>query len=266
MSKGGTKTVSTQSTVPGFIQPFYERGLQEALANFESTKPSFFPGATTVGLAPETQQALSGIRDSALAGSPLTQQAQNYTQQVLAGDFLGQNPFFNQVFNPAAEAVTNQVQSAMSRAGRLGSGANTDILSQNLADLAGNLAFQQYGAERGRQDAAARFAPALDAQRFADFQRLEGVGRAREAQQAAELQDQIRRFEFEQQLPSQKLADYLTAVRGGTFGSVQQQPVLQSRGQSFLGGALGGAQLGNLIPGVGSLAGAIGGGLLGGLV
>ena len=93
----------------------------------------------------------------------------------------------------------------MSRAGRLGSGAETDILSRNLADLAGNIAFNQYGAERARQQQAAAQAPAMADLDFADLSRLGQVGAAREAQQAAELQDQIRRFEFQQQIPSQKL-------------------------------------------------------------
>lgn len=85
MSKGGTKTVQTQSSVPAFIEPFYERGLSEAQRLYEQPGPSYFPGSTVVSMAPETQSALSMARDRAIAGSPLTRQAQQYTQDVLEG-------------------------------------------------------------------------------------------------------------------------------------------------------------------------------------
>lgn len=264
MSKGGTKTVQTQSSVPEFIQPFYTRGLEEAGRLYDAQGPDYYPGSTVVGMAPETQQALSMARDRALAGSPLTQSAQGYTQNVLGGQFLGQNPFLQQALDPAFRAVTDQVNSQFARSGRLGSGAYTDVLSRNLADTAGQLAYQNYQQERARQDAASRIAPQMADLDFADLARLQGVGAAREAQAGAELQDQVARYQYEQMRPQQKLADYLTAVRGGTFGSTNTQPVFRNTGAGFLGGALGGAQLGSLVPGIGPLFGAIGGGLLGG--
>ena len=264
MSKGGTRTVNTTTNVPAFAEPFFKRGLDEALNVFE-TPTEFFPASTVVAQSPETQLALSAQRERALAGSPLTQQAQDYTSSVLSGDFLGPNPFFNAVFDPAARAVEDRVLSQMSRAGRLGSGAETDILSRNLADLAGNIAFNQYGAERARQQQAAAQAPAMADLDFADLSRLGQVGAAREAQQAAELQDQIRRFEFQQQIPSQKLADYLSAIKGGTFGQTRQE-VPKTPISDLIFGGLGGANLGQrLFPGssiapvLGGLAGGLGG-------
>ena len=205
MSKGGTRTVSTQSNIQEFMEPVYKRGLVEAQRQIEAPGPQFFPGSTVVGQSPETQLALQAQRERALAGSPLTQQAQDYTSSVLGGELLAPKPFFNAVFDPAARAVEDRVLSQMSRGGRLGSGAETDILSRNLADLAGNIAFNQYGQERTIQDQASQRAAGMANLDYSDLGRLAQVGAAREAQQAAELQDQIRRFEFQQQIPSQKL-------------------------------------------------------------
>ena len=263
MSKGGSKTVQSESSVPDFIKPFYETGLEEAKRLYEAGGPGYYPGSTVVGMAPETQQALSMTRDRALGGSPLTQGAQGYTQNVLGGQFLGQNPFLQQALNPAFDAITDRVNSQFARSGRYGSGAHADVLSQNLADTGGQLAYQNYQQERGRQDAASRIAPQMANLDYDNFARLQGVGAAREAQSGAELQDQVARYQFEQTRPQQNLADYLTAVRGGTFGQTQTQPVFRNQGASFLGGALGGAQLGSMM-GINPLFGAIGGGLLGG--
>ena len=77
---------------------------------------------------------------------------------------------------------------------------------------------------------------------FADMQTLAQVGAAREAQAQAELQDDIQRFNYEQMLPQQKLADFITAVGGGTVGGQQQQPVFRNPAAGFLSGGLAGAQ------------------------
>jgi hypothetical protein len=76
------------------------------------------------------------------------------------------------------------------------------------------------------------------------------------------LQDQVNRFNFEQNIEQQKLKDYLALVGGGTIGSNTIQPVQRNTAASALGGALGGAQLG-AAAGFNPMLGAVGGGLLG---
>ena len=95
-----------------------------------------------------------------------------------------------------------------------------------------------------------------------DAQQLARVGGAREADAMATLQSDIDRFNFEQNIDDQRLANYLSLVGGGTVGSNTAQPVFRNRGMSALGGALGGAQLANLA-GFGGGTGALLGGLLG---
>jgi hypothetical protein len=116
------------------------------------------------------------------------------------------------------------------------------------------------------QQQAIQQAPAAREFGFADLQTLAGVGAAREAQEQAELQADIQRFQFEQARPAQKLADYLAMVQGGS-GELGQQtvtPVSRSPAVGFLGGAMKGMQLGQGVPALGAGGGALLGGLLGG--
>jgi hypothetical protein len=78
----------------------------------------------------------------------------------------------------------------------------------------------------------------------------------------SQLQDNINRYNYEQNIGDQKLQNYMSLVGGGTLGSNTVQPVFRNQGASALGGALGGSQLASMA-GFNPMYGAIGGGLLG---
>ncbi len=85
-----------------------------------------------------------------------------------------------------------------------------------------------------------------------------GLGGARQQMTQQEL-DALRNIGLE------RLAISQGALGGNlpNLGMTQTSPIYRNRASGALGGALAGAQLGNLIPGVGTALGAIGGGLLG---
>ena len=101
---------------------------------------------------------MGGTQNPAMAG----------TQATASGQFLSGNPFFQGAFAPAAQAATQQFQtaigdigSAASKAGRYGSGAMGTLqdrasgqLAQSLSNTAGQLAYQNYAQERGLQESA----------------------------------------------------------------------------------------------------------------
>ena len=243
MSKGGRsgqQTVNTQVEPPAYAKPFLEYGLSEAKQRYETGEPEFYPFPTTVGFSPESEMALDMVRDRALDPNSLTAQAQGVVQQNL----MGTNPLMSMAFQP----VVDTIESRFSRAGRYGSGANQSALASGLAPIA----------YKAQQDAL-RMAPNIQ---NLDAQQLARVGGAREADAMATLQSDIDRFNFEQNIDDQRLANYLSLVGGGTVGSNTAQPVFRNRGMSALGGALGGAQLANLA-GFGGGTGALLGGLLG---
>ena len=243
MSKGGRsgqQTVNTQVEPPAYAKPFLEYGLSEAKQRYETGEPEFYPFPTTVGFSPESEMALNMVRDRALDPNSLTAQAQGVVQQNL----MGTNPLMSMAFQP----VIDTIESRFSKYGRLGSGANQSALASGLAPIA----------YKAQQDAL-RMAPNIQ---NLDAQQLAKVGGAREADAMAQLQSDIDRFNFEQNIDDQRLANYLSLVGGGTVGSNTAQPVFRNRGMSALGGALGGAQLANLA-GFGGGTGALLGGLLG---
>lgn len=185
----------------------------------------YYPGQTVVGFSPETEMALSGLRQQAISGSPFIGAVQDVVMQNLTGT----NPLQAAAFRPAVE----QVEAQFGKAGRYGSGYQQRAVAEGLAPMA----------YKAQQDAIA-MAPAARDFGFADLETLAGIGAAREAQEQAELSADIEKFQFEQQAPQAALANYLASVQGGQLGSQQITPFYSNPLASGLSGALGGAILG----------------------
>jgi hypothetical protein len=123
------------------------------------------------------------------------------TQATASGQYLSGNPFFQGAFAPAARAATQQFQTALgdigsaaSRAGRYGSGAMATLqdrasgqLARSLSDTAGQLAYQNFAAERGMQEAAQGRLGALAQQNIAN-QMAGATGLGQNYQQALATQ------------------------------------------------------------------------------
>lgn len=275
MSGGGSQT-TTQELDPA-VKPYVQYGLSEAQRLYQTQTPQYYPGQTFTGPSAQTQQALTAAQQRAVMGSPLLPYAQRQAFNTIQGEYLTGNPFFQGAFQPAAQAAQQtyfdalqQARSGASRAGRYGSQAAMGLeeraggqLAQSLSNAASQLAYQNYEAERARQQAMIGAAPGLAAADYGDIERLMQAGQAAEGYQQAALQADINRFNFMQGLPQAQLGQYLGAVYGSPRGSVTTQPVYRNPATGALGGALAGAQLGSVIPGIGTGIGAGIGGLLG---
>lgn len=255
MSGGGgskTQTVTQTNNPPAYAAPHLKNILSEAKGLYDQGGPEYYPGSTVVPMAGETTAALDAQTQRALLGSPLNQAAQQTTLDTLNGNFLsGGNPYFQGAFDAMARPVTDAVQAAMARSGRLGSGAETQTLTRELGDIGSKLMYQNYSDERGRMMQASQFAPMLAETDYNDISKLAQVGGAYEAQAGAELQDDVNRFNFYQQRPWDKLAQYSTFVQGGTYGgqNTSTQPVYSNTAGSILGGLSSAAGIaGSLIP------------------
>jgi hypothetical protein len=192
------------------------------------------------------------MQTRALQGSPLLGAGQAQQLGTIQGSYLGGNPFFQGAFQPAAQAATSafnqaigNITSQASKAGRYGSGAMTNLqnqaagtLSQSLANTAGQLAYQNYAAERARQEAAAGNAPTLAQADYGDISKLLGVGQLGEQyQQAAYAQ------------PQQALTNFLGAVNQLPMGTSQTKTTPEyynptSQTISDISGFLGAAKTG----------------------
>ena len=231
-SGGGTS--ETKSELDPTIRPFVEYGLGEAKNLYQTTTPEYFAGQTYVSPSAQTESALAQAEAQARAGSPLTGAALNQQLGTVQGQYLGANPYFQAAMQPAVQTATQayndaikQAQGSASMAGRYGSGVSADLqnraastLATTLTGKAGELAYQNYANERARQEAAALQAPQLAQSRYQDINQLMNVGQVREDYSQKALEDQIARYEFEQNKPYTKLQAYLGAAYGAPMGQV----------------------------------------------
>ena len=278
----GTQVVTQTNDPWSGQQPFLETGFQRAQTDVLEKPETFFPGSTVVPFDPVTTEALGSIESRARAGSPLVPTAQEAIRSAASGELLEQNPFLSQT-NPylqdaidaATQGITRNYQgtvipaidAAFSSRGRYGSGLQAEAidraqenLADQLSDVGTQMAFGDYGlqrqaydTERARQMAAASAAPGLAAQDYVDPGQLLSVGAAREGQAASQLQEDINRFNLEQNAEKKALADYMALVAGGQYGgtSSTSTPIYQDTSSNVLGN-------------IASLAG-VGGSLFGGM-
>ena len=219
MGGGGGGSTTTTGIDP-YLKPYVTYGLEEAKRLYQTDSPQFFPGQTYVSPSDATNQALQMAQQRATAGSPLVQAAQQQQLETIQG--RGVNPFLqgalSAAYQPTVEAAqeaTRGLQSQASTAGRYGSAAMGQVAERQAAGLGrglgasmSNLAYQSSEAEAGRQAAAIAGAPEMAQSDYFDIQALLKTGQGGEQYQQAALQDAMNRFNYEQNLPGQKLQQF----------------------------------------------------------
>ena len=172
--------------------------------------------------------------------------------------------------NNALAAAMPALTSTFNMGNRLNSPGAAYGVSQGVTDALGGIAAQNYQNERLNQQRALGLAPQTAAADYQNIGAVADVGAQQQAQAQAQLNDQVNRFNFQQQLPYNRLGLYNQMVQGNYGGSsTLSQPYFGPPSQGIgsqvlggLGGAAGGAALGSmLMPGVGTAAGGILGGL-----
>tara|TARA_B100000925_G_C21976336_1_gene460302 strand:- start:633 stop:1382 length:750 start_codon:yes stop_codon:yes gene_type:complete len=244
MSIGQDEVVPQTTTVnpPAYAAPFLAYGANEAQRLYNTGGGfNYFPDNTLAGFSPEQQMAMTLQTNRALSGSPLTREAQDLSLNTLRGDFLsGNNPFFQQA---VIDPITQDVQSYFSRAGRLGSGANQDVLTRSLATPL----MQNFENERRRQNAMIGTAPSLARADLQDYADLARVGAMRQDQAQRQIAANMDRFNFLQSAPARNLNQFLGQV-GTAAGGYKSQtspyvtnPLNQTL--STIGNVIGGIDL-----------------------
>ena len=234
---GGSRGSSTsQQGIDPAVKPYITYGLSEAQKLYQSSTPEYYPNQTFISPSAQTQAGFQAAQNRALAGNPLLPAAQQQQQDVISGQYLANNPFFNQALAGAGQAATqqyfdaiNQAQSGASQAGRFGSNVQANLfnragttLANALTNKAGELSYQNFASERARQEAAAAGAPQLAAADYTDINQLLQVGQGMEDYEQRALDADINRFNFQQNLPYAKLSNYLSAAYGAPSGTVTQ--------------------------------------------
>ena len=269
MSKGsnpGSVTTTSSQEPSDFIKPYFQQAIDSAQDLYEGSSPNFFPNATYTDFAPETSTALNLTSARALAGNPLLNQSQTEASNILAGNYLNPstNLYSKALYNQMAGDVMSDVNSQFTSAGRFGSGANQEILTQELGQLANQVYGDQYNRERELMASTMATAPGLGEMDYNDIAKLQGVGVEKESLENAKLQDAINRFDYNETKPYNKLNQYLASLGASVpSNTLETSPVFRNTGAGLLKGAGTGMNLASQL-GVNPLYGAIGGGLLGG--
>ncbi len=271
MSSGGGNTTTTRTEPYAPAEPFLQDILGEAQNIYRSgVGRQFFPGSTVVPFADQTQQALNLQQAAALeaaAPSALNQQAANVFSQFASTPQT--NQYLSDIRSGITSDVLGNIQTQFGGMGRTGTSPGAQqAAARGVAQAYAPIAAQISNQERNRQLQAAGALPGIqagmDARRMGAITSLGQVGSAYEDLARRQLQDQISRFQFGQQAPMQALQDYaglITPIASG-FPVSQAQGPDRNRLLGGLGGALGGAQIANLLGSTNPLF-AIGGGLAG---
>ena len=261
---GGSKQTSIATSTnspPAYAQQYLTSGLERA-EELYNTPREYYPGQTYADFSPTTQTALDRGEARAMAGSPLVSGAQNFVNTAMQGGFLNPaaamlqgtaqgdyldsgNPYLSAALQPAIDKIQGQ----FSQSGRLGSGANMSAMTSALAPVYA----QNYATERANQLAAQRsigdlaqtdfrnragaaaMAPGMAAEDYTDIGKLAGFGLAREQKTAEQLADNVARYNFLQNEPQQRLANFMALVKGGTVGSQSSQPIYSDPTSSAIG-------------------------------
>ena len=227
--KGGGGESKTTSEIDPAILPYITYGLGESKGLYQSAGPNYYPSSTDVGASEQTATGLRTKEDRALSGNPLLPSALSEQLSTIRGDRLSAgNPYFADMMASAAKPAVSEFNKAIrdigsrtAQSGRYGSGAMGEMestASENLANAltsrAAELSYNNFGAERSRQDAAIASAPQMGNAEYTDIDQLINVGQAQEGYDKNALNADISRFEYNENKPYMKLDSYLSGAYG----------------------------------------------------
>ena len=176
-------------------------------------------------------------------------------------------------FGQYQQEEQNQINAANAMANRQLQGAG---LQQSAASDIANRYMQGVGTQAGAAGTlgnvyeggignmmrAAGIAPSVQASQYSPWETLFNAGSTQQALDQQPISEAIARWNFGQELPYNRLNQYIGEVTGNYGGTTTlTQPYFSNQGQNLLSGAVGGGMLGNMI--APAAAGAMGGGPIG---
>jgi hypothetical protein len=246
------------------VQPYLTGGFAEASNLYDTYEPAYYSGETQAGFSPDQLTAQAGIRDwagdgssqimnQALGaygygtGSSILDVANNpYVQgmaQAAARDaYSGLGPQFSNIRGGA-------IQSGGYGGGRQGIAEGTALAgaNQNAMNATANIYGNAYSQGLGHQANVLGQTGSIINSGFAPYEQLNTSGSMQTGREQALLEDAQAKHEFTQQLPYEKLNQYMDIINGsgitsGGYGTTT------APGQSTIG------QIGDLL-GIGSVLG-----------
>lgn len=243
---------------PAFIQPFLQSGIQDLtnLYHDNPTAPGYYPGSTVAPQSAATKGAIDMLAARGYYGSPTTQGANVALTDTLNGKYLDPttNPAFLKALSashqPAMDQFLNQtipgITSAFEGSGRTASGAHQGMVDQAttsfnraIADADAKAGADYFNSERNRMITSAATAPQVAAQDYNDINALGNAGEMTDTYNQAKTNEDISRYNYDNNKQWDYIARYLALVNGGYPGG---QTNSTSYGQSYMpqtGGGFG---------------------------
>jgi hypothetical protein len=221
-SSGGDtqKTTSNQVSEPWSEQiPFLKYGMNEASRLYQQQGPNYYPGSTVAPFSAEQNQAFGMGTQRALGGNQSMKMAEGFGRDVMGGKYLN-NPYQDQVFDNIKSQVMPAVNSNFMGSGRYGSGLHGDTMTRALTESYAPFASQNWQQGLDRMGQAASMAPMFAANDYTDLAALESIGAQKQQLGQSELNDAAARWDYYQQLPYNKLGQYLNNIGGNYGGTV----------------------------------------------
>lgn len=213
----GLETATQSTTVPSWMVPYAQSYLQTS-QNVANQPYQPYTGQTVAGLNPFQTQAYNAMANRAAQGSPVMDVGSAELQKTLSGGYLNANPHLEGVIDSANRDVMRGFAPVEARSGSFGNSGVQEAMARAMSETAGNLRYQDYGAERGRMMGALGYAPTFANQDYVDADRMAQAGSAFQQQNQAQLSDAYGRFREARDYPQQQL-ETMGKGLGLNFGS-----------------------------------------------
>ena len=153
----GLSSSKTTSGPSKFAQPYISSGANAITDAYNTNK------GPTAEIASGIQGMIPGLMEKYNAGNPGVNAAEGYNTDVLGGKYLDGNPYLENIIGKTRNDTLGAVGGAFGSRGAFGGTKYAEAAGRGVADAENTLRYNDYGAERGRMDAAAGRAPSTAA-------------------------------------------------------------------------------------------------------
>lgn len=220
-SSGNDTTKQTTKTDPwGPQAPYLKYGMDEATRLYQQSGPQYYPGSTVAGFSPTQQQAQQMGASRAMNGNAGMKMSEAMNNDFMSGKYLNSNPYNDQVFQNIQSKVLPSVNSQFMNSGRYGSDSHAGTMTTDLTNAYAPYASQQYQQGLDRMQQAGQNAFGYAANDWTDINALSNIGGQQQQLGQQELNDAVARWQYYQQLPYDKLGQYMNNIGGNYGGTV----------------------------------------------
>ena len=261
-SKGGTTTSTTGP--PSYLQPYYEQLAKAGQTLYSGAGPQYYPGVQVAPFSPLQEQGFSQLQDTAV---PAMQGVANTTagqyNTLESGAYLNPetNPALQQMVQLSDNQIQNNLASQFASSGRNIEGS-APVQASQMANVAADIYGGAYNNTLNDMTSALGQGGNVASLQGAPGSALLGAGGQIQSQAQNLIGANQNQFGYYQTLPYQQMSG-LSSLLSGVPGMSSTTPYYTNPMGGALAGAASGAEMGSVIPGIGTTAGAIGGGILG---